>query len=177
MTATGKVDAVPAHIEPTILVDCYFCHTTATFAGGSWVHDANATAGQCLDCHDNGGRATPKSSGHLNTTDQCDVCHITDRWAPTNFSHRPNSEFTKQSLGDHRRDPGCNGCHGPTIGSRPDGIQWRPSRAPQYAPFCAACHANDFESESDHNGGRNGTVEQNKNCAESGCHRVSDSGF
>jgi len=175
ITATGKRDAVPAHIEPTDL-DCYFCHTTATFADGSWVHDSS-TAGQCLDCHDDGGRATPKSSGHLNTTDQCDVCHITDRWAPTSFSHASNSEFTKQSLGNHRRDPGCNGCHGSTIGSRPDGIDWLPSRAPRYAPFCAACHANDFESEGDHNGGNNGTVEQNKNCAESGCHRVSDSGF
>jgi hypothetical protein len=175
ITATGKRDAVPAHIEPTDL-DCYFCHTTATFADGSWVHDAS-TANNCLDCHDDGGRATPKSNGHLNTTDQCDVCHITDRWAPTDFSHASNSEFTRQSLGNHRRDPGCNGCHGATIGSRPDGIEWRPSRKSQYAPFCAACHANDFESESDHRGGKNGTIEQNKGCGDSGCHRVSDSNF
>ncbi|MCG6889819.1 MAG: hypothetical protein LJE92_09545 [Gammaproteobacteria bacterium] len=174
-TATGKVDAVPAHIEPADQ-DCYFCHTTATFAGGTWVHDSS-TANNCLSCHDDGGRATTKSSGHLNTTDQCDVCHTTDRWAPTSFSHASNSEFTKQKLGTHRRDPGCNGCHGTKIGSRPDGIEWLPSRAPQYAPFCAACHANDFRREGDHRGGSNGTIEQNKGCGDSGCHRVSSSGF
>jgi len=51
--------------------------------------------------------------------------------------------------------------------------------AAQYAPFCAACHAGDFTRKGRHNGGENGTVEQNKDCSGggSGCHRVSDSEF
>jgi hypothetical protein len=47
----------------------------------------------------------------------------------------------------------------------------------QYAPDCAACHANDFESKDDHIGGKNGTVSQNRNCAGSGCHKVRDKDF
>jgi predicted CXXCH cytochrome family protein len=165
-TAKGKIDAVPAHI-PTSL-DCSSCHTTATFVGGSWTHDASS-ANNCDTCHD-GNIATGKIDAvlpHLSTTEQCDVCHTTNSWAPTNFRHDPQGNYP----GDHRRDPGCNGCHGNTISAN---IPWR---WPEYAPFCAACHAGDFEREGDHNGGDNGTVAQNRNCGGSGCHRVSDSGF
>ena len=160
-TAIGMTDAVPAHI-PTSL-DCVSCHTTATFAGGSWTHDSSSI-GNCDTCHSPGGGATFKPGGHLSTTEQCDVCHTTNAWAPTNFSHNPNGNYP----GNHRRDPGCNGCHGNTISST---IPWP---WPQYAPFCAACHANDFERKGDHIGGENGTVAQNRNCGGSGCHRVSD---
>ena len=165
-TAKGKVDAVPAHI-PTGL-DCSFCHTTATFVGGSWTHDAGS-ANNCDTCHD-GNTATGKIDAvppHLSTVEQCDVCHTTNGWAPTSFSHDRNGNYP----GDHRIDPGCTGCHGPTISAT---IPWP---FPQYQPFCAACHANDFRREGDHIGGSNGTVEQNKNCGASGCHRVSSSGF
>jgi hypothetical protein len=109
----------------------------------------------------------------LSTTEQCDVCHTTNGWAPTSFSHNPNGGYP----GDHRRDPGCNGCHGTTISST------LPYPHPSYAPptrntvYCAACHANDFERKGDHIGGENGTVEQNKDCAGSGCHRVNSSEF
>ena len=165
-TATGMADAVPPHL-PTSL-DCHFCHVTATFVGGGWVHDAS-TANNCDSCHAAGGGATPKSLGHLNTTEQCDQCHTTTSWAPSSFSHDPGGNYP----GDHRRNPGCNACHGTTISST---IPWPFTR---YAPFCAACHANSFESEGAHNGGRNGTVEQNKDCSGGGrgCHRVSDSEF
>jgi predicted CXXCH cytochrome family protein len=165
-TAKGKIDAVPAHI-PTSL-DCSSCHTTATFVGGSWTHDASS-ANNCDTCHD-GNIATGKIDAvlpHLSTTEQCDVCHTTNSWAPTSFRHDPLGNYP----GDHRRNPGCNGCHGNTISAN---IPWR---WPEYAPFCAACHAGDFEREGDHNGGDNGTVAQNRNCGGSGCHRVSDSGF
>jgi hypothetical protein len=168
-TAIGKADAVPTHIATSL--DCHFCHTTATFVGGSWVHGPE-TVGVCDTCHnDTGGGATPKSIDHLNTTEQCDICHTTNAWAPTIFSHDPNGNYP----GDHRRDPGCNGCHGPIIGSGPD-FPW-PSL--QYAPYCAACHENDFRRKDKHIGGSNGTVEQNKDCSGGGrgCHRVSDRGF
>ncbi len=145
-------------------LDCHFCHTTATFVGGTWVHDSG-NAGNCDTCHNPSGGATSKPGYHLPTTEQCDVCHTTNAWAPANFNHSSSGDYP----GDHRRDPGCTGCHG-TI---PD-VDWGWS---QYAPDCAACHAGDFESEGDHIGGRNGTVAQNRDCGRSGCHRVSDRDF
>jgi hypothetical protein len=163
-TAKGMVDAVPAHI-PTSL-DCSSCHTTATFAGGSWTHDAGS-ADNCDTCHSPGGGATSKPGGHLNTTEQCDVCHTTDGWVPASFTHSPAGNYP----GNHRVDPGCIACHGPVISGT---VPWPFA---QYEPFCAACHANDFERKGDHIGGENGTVAQNKNCAGSGCHRVSDRDF
>ncbi len=168
-TATGMVDAVPAHL--TTSLDCHFCHTTATFAGGSWVHDSS-TANNCDTCHVNGGGATPMpTSGHLNTSEQCDVCHNTNGWAPTSFSHSSSGDYP----GNHRKDPGCTGCHNePISGSN---IKWKDDSS--YAPYCAACHARDFEREGDHIGGKNGTVAQNKDCSGGGrgCHKVSDKDF
>ena len=162
-TATGKIDAVPAHL--TTSLDCYFCHTTATFVGGTWTHDGSS-AGNCDSCHSPGGGATAKPGGHLSTTSQCDLCHTTNAWGPTVFRHDPNGDYP----GDHQRNLGCTTCHGATISAV---IPW-PS--PQYAPDCAACHANDFRRQDRHIGGNNGTVSQNRDCSGggSGCHRVSD---
>ncbi len=167
VNATGMDAKInPAHI-PTSL-DCRSCHTTATFIGGTWIHDSSST-GVCDTCH-NGTDATPKpSQGHISTDLQCDVCHSTGGWAPTSFNHDSQGNYP----GDHRRALVCSVCHGNIITTPfvyPD---------PQYAPFCAACHRNDFDSESDHNGGKSGTVEQNKDCSGggSGCHRVTDSDF
>jgi hypothetical protein len=168
-TAIGKsAKTNPAHLETSL--DCNSCHTTATFIGGTWVHDAS-TAGNCDQCHRSGGGATAKPNGHLSTNEQCDVCHTTNGWAPTDFRHSSPGNYP----GDHRRDPGCTGCHRGAIGGGINSDNY-PDRL-QYAPFCAGCHAGDFESEGDHNGGNNGTVEQNKNCGASGCHRVTSSGF
>ncbi len=170
VTATGKHND---HVATAL--DCHFCHTTATFVGGTWTHDANS-AGNCENCHNNnGGGATFKPPGHLNTTVQCDVCHSTNSWAPDIFNHSPQGGYP----GDHRRNPGCNGCHGNTVDNT------LPYPHSQYAPpqrntvYCAACHANDFDSKDDHIGGKSGTVEQNKDCSGGGrgCHRVTDSNF
>lgn len=158
----------PAHI-PTAL-DCHLCHTTATFLGGTWLHDAS-TINNCTSCHGEGGvaKTVMPIPGHISigTTVQCDVCHVTSGWAPTSFSHDSGGNYP----GDHRSDPGCSGCHGGSVDL--------PFIYPfdQYEPECAACHARDFERKGDHIGGESGTVEQNKNCAGSGCHRVSDSNF
>ena len=171
VTAKGKDAKIsPPHLATGL--DCFNCHTTATFVGGTWIHDASA-ANQCDSCHRVNGDATPKPIDHLDTTIQCDVCHTTNGWAPTDFSHSPTGGYP----GDHRRDPGCTGCHGSPIDTS------LPYPHPSYAPltrttvYCAACHAGDFDPKGDHNGGESGTVEQNKNCADSGCHRVSDSEF
>jgi len=171
VTAIGKdAKTNPAHLDTAL--DCHSCHTTATFLGGTWIHDASST-GQCDTCHTSTGGARAKPSGHLSTTVQCDECHSTNGWSPSNFSHDPQGGYP----GNHRIDPGCSGCHGGTIDNT------LPYSHPQYAPpqrntvYCAACHANDFDRKGDHIGGENGTVEQNKNCAGNGCHRVSDSDF
>lgn len=165
-TIVGKDDKTnPAHLVTSL--DCRSCHTTATFVGGTWTHDSSS-AGICDQCH-NGTDATGKSGTHFSTDFQCDVCHSTNGWAPTIFSHDPGGNYP----GDHRIDPGCSGCHGSIVTT--------PFVYPsaQYAPFCAACHEGDFTAKSDHNGGRSGTVAQNKDCSGGGggCHRVGDSGF
>ena len=158
----------PPHLDTAL--DCSSCHTTATFKGGTWVHDSS-TANNCDTCHVNGGGAPPKSNGHLNTNEQCDVCHTTNGWAPTNFKHSSQGNYP----GDHRRDPGCTGCHKGSIGGGINSDNY-PNQL-QYAPDCAGCHAKDFERKGDHIGGKNGTVSQNRNCAGSGCHKVRDKDF
>ncbi|MBE9561025.1 MAG: hypothetical protein IMF15_09565 [Proteobacteria bacterium] len=101
------------------------------------------------------------------------MCHSTNGWVPSIFSHGPYPNYP----GDHRRDPGCTGCHGSPIDNT------LPYPHPEYAPltraavYCAACHAGDFDPKDKHIGGESGTVEQNKNCASSGCHKVSESEF
>jgi hypothetical protein len=158
----------PSHLSTSL--DCSSCHTTATFKGGTWVHDSS-TANNCDSCHINGGGATPKSNGHLNTNEQCDVCHTTNRWAPTDFTHSPQGNYP----GDHRKTFSCTKCHKGAIGAGINSDNY-PSQL-RYAPDCAGCHAKDFERESDHIGGKNGTIEQNRNCAGSGCHKVRDKDF
>jgi len=167
VTATGKdAKTNPPHLATNL--DCRSCHTTATFVGGTWVHDDTAV-NNCSSCHGPNGGAREKPLTHLSTDLQCDTCHVTTGWAPTTFRHDPNGNYP----GDHRRNPSCSACHGSII-TMPFAYP-----AAQYAPFCAACHASDFTRKGRHNGGENGTVEQNKDCSGggSGCHRVSDSEF
>jgi len=167
-----------AVFDHTGIVDnCESCHNdsiakgkdakTKTFTGGTWVHDSS-TANNCDTCHVSSGGATPKSIDHLNTNEQCDVCHTTDGWAPADFTHSPQGNYP----GDHRVNPACTDCHTGSIGAGINSDNY-PGLV-QYAPFCAGCHAKDFEPKGDHIGGENGTVELNKNCATSGCHRVTD---
>ena len=168
VTSTGKdAKTKPAHWATSF--DCRSCHATSTFLGASWKHDSSS-AGNCNSCHSSAGGAKPKpSSGHISTNLQCDACHTTTAWAPTNFAHDPQGNYP----GDHRVNFTCSRCHGSTI-TTPFVYPFN-----TYAPDCAACHKNDFEPESDHNGGKGGTVAQNQDCSGGGrgCHKVSDSGF
>jgi hypothetical protein len=159
--------------------DCRDCHSTITFVGATWKHDGNA-ANNCDSCHNNtnpapngGARAKP-NTGHINTTLQCDSCHSTTAFAPTNFTHDPNDSYQARYPGDHRRATNCVDCHGNSV-VRP--FVYRDTFNPVNA--CAACHKNDFRRKGDHNGGENGTVEQNKDCSGGGrgCHKVGDSSF
>jgi len=166
------------HLATTL--DCANCHTTATFVGGTWVHDAS-TAGRCLDCHVTGGGATPQpTTNHFVTGPgvQCDACHTTNSWADQGtFDHCPNTNANNNRCGDYPGDhragkAACLDCHrsnSATPVTYPND--------PQYAPFCAGCHAGRFRRTGEHHGGSNGTVAQNKDCGESGCHRVNANGF
>jgi hypothetical protein len=192
----GRYFVSPPHIDTT--ADCVACHsTTGAFLDGQFTHPADA-AGRCMDCHSPGNGATVQPpngvNGHFDTNNvQCDACHTTTTWFDTSvFDHCPGTTSNNNSCsittvnsngkypGDHRTGKTtCKSCHTtnaadfvhypyPTDGASP---------ARSLIPECAACHRNRFRSESDHIGGRSGTVYQNRNCGASGCHRVSSDGF
>ncbi|WP_455222965.1 cytochrome c3 family protein [Kaarinaea lacus] len=138
---------------PTNL-DCHFCHTTATFVGGTWDHQG--ITGNCVSCHD-GNTATGKGPNHFDTTADCNACHSTNGWAPINYQHPNNSDYP----GDHNSRVTCISCHR-------NNSQTITYSSPQYAPQCAACHAGDYRA-----GDHRGTLADNANCGRSGCHRVS----
>ncbi len=163
----SAVGMPPEHI-PTAL-DCSQCHTTATFAGALFDHQG-ITDG-CSTCHDGLTAAGSDPQGpndHFITMAQCNDCHSPQGWAPIDFTHTAASDYP----GDHSSATGCRDCHE----DNDENIAYRFS---QYAPDCAACHANDFERKGDHIGGENGTVSQNRDCSGGGrgCHRVSDRTF
>jgi hypothetical protein len=168
VTATGMIDATPPHIATSL--DCSSCHTTATFVGGTWTHDSSST-GICTTCHDGvtaTGQPPTGPLGHFETSAQCDTCHSTQGWAPTNnFSHT-----TPEYPGDHNSNVVCITCHT----NNSEIIQ--SYRNSIYTGFCAACHANDYEP-GPHKWYENPetkyyTVSQLKNCADS-CHVYTDS--
>jgi hypothetical protein len=159
--ATGKSQN---HLATNL--DCSSCHTTATFVGGTWDH--TGITGDCVSCHD-GNIATGNSPqglrDHFITTRDCNVCHTTRNWAANNYNHLRNGDYP----GDHRANLGCKQCHK----QNNQNINY-PASDQRLDGFCAGCHENDFRREGDHIGGNNGTVYQNRNCGQSGCHRVSD---
>jgi len=164
VTATGMS---PDHLPTTL--DCSNCHTTATFAGGTFDHQ-DITDG-CSTCHDGFTAIGSEPQGlndHFITIAECNDCHSPQGWAPIDFTHPSSSDYP----GDHNGTVGCRSCHD----DNDENIAYRFN---QYAPYCAACHSNDFERKGDHNGGENGTVEQNKDCSGGGrgCHKVSDRKF
>jgi hypothetical protein len=156
-----------AHVA--ITGDCSFCYATATFAGGTFDHQGINDG--CESCH-NGviaiGSEPQGRDDPFVTNAQCIDCHSTQCWAPINYTHPAASDYP----GDHRANLGCRSWDG----DNDEAINYRWN---QYAPYCAACHANDFERKGDHIGGQNGTVEQNKDCSNGGrgCYRVSDRKF
>lgn len=169
--ATGKAAKQnPPHIATTR--DCRDCHTTATFIGGRWIHEADS-ANNCDSCHSPAGGARAKPTGHFATTVQCDACHSTNSWIPTIFSHA--SAGAVNYPGDHAVAPTCSACHGPVVVSP----FVYPPASDRYAPDCAACHASQFEPVDEHRGGTGGTVEQNRDCSGGGrgCHKVTDNNF
>ena len=127
-TATGKG---PVHMPTTNV--CEDCHCTTAWSPVTTV-DHTQVAGTCSSCH-NGTIATGKPQGHFVTSRECDYCHTTHSWTALDFHHSsPNYP------GDHRANLDCNDCHG----GNSEVVTYQ---FPQYAPDCASCHANNFESE------------------------------
>jgi predicted CxxxxCH...CXXCH cytochrome family protein len=150
--ATGKN---PTHVNTTNI--CEDCHSNL-----SWIPviavDHTQVLGSCSSCH-NGLDATGKNAGHFVTTGECNVCHETTGWLPHTFQH---TTLTYEPL-DHRAILNCNNsrCHA----GNSETVNWQ---SPQYIPTCAGCHANEYRpAVDDHNG-----INNDMNCAQSGCHRI-----
>ena len=159
--ATGKS---AGHVDSTNV--CEGCHSTTAWSPASSV-DHSQVRGSCSSCHD-GTTATGKFAGHFITSRECGECHDTVAWLPHTFQH---VGLSYEPL-NHRAPLLCTACHR----NNTETVTWPYSA---FVPDCAACHANDFQSESAHNGGSSGTVSQNRDCSGGGrgCHRVSDSSF
>ena len=101
--ATGKVDAIPAHI-PT-LDDCSGCHGVTlplAFAPSNFAHVG--ITNNCESCHD-GSFTTPanniqgKPADHIPTVDDCITCHAIA------------ADFTNGTFDHAGLTRGCAGCH------------------------------------------------------------------
>ncbi len=200
-TATGKVDAPPGKPHLPTTLDCDKCHSAGgTFTAATWLHEGTGNCTNCHDGRYDGVYPNIKSqsSSHIATSIQCDECHTTKNWV---FSHQSpgltretigGKQFstTGNYPGDHgdwnASPSNCSACH--VTGFTPSvlpinntNFPWKlnsgrnnnynDSTAYIFRPQCAACHANDFKAESEHNGGKSGTVAQNANCG--GCHEHS----
>jgi len=188
-TGNGRYYVTPPHVDPA--GDCIACHAVdGAFLDGQFDH-TGVQAGTCASssCHGPGGIGTQQPpngvNGHFETTGvSCDACHTTTTWLNQNtFDHCPGSTANNNACslngtkypGDHRSGrTTCKSCH--TQNSVTPVSYPNQSR---YAPDCAGCHAGDFDRKGDHNGGENGTIEQNKDCSGGGrgCHKVNDNGF
>ena len=139
---------------------CEDCHSTTVWSPVTRV-DHTQVIGSCSSCHD-GVIATGRNPGHFVSPKECDVCHDTVAWIPHNYRH---SGLPYEPL-DHSGNFACTRCHQ----NNSEVVNW-PN--PSFIPDCAGCHASDFRRKGDHIGGENGTVSQNRNCGNSGCHRIS----
>ena len=144
--AIGKT---PTHIATT--ASCDACHSTIAWLPARFDH-ANVAPGTCSQCH-NGTSATGKPGNHWLTNLECDACHRTTAWTPVTHIHT-----SPDYPGNHRGPPPCTACH-----ANRDAATWT---YPQYRPFCAGCHANDYRPAVDSHRG----LDRDLNCGS--CHRV-----
>ena len=80
---------------------CESCHTQGTFRG---------TPKDCASCHRQGGRAPGKTASHIQTTVNCDSCHLSVIWSPSSFRHL-SSQGVMQGA--------CSTCHGASLPGKP----------------------------------------------------------
>jgi hypothetical protein len=130
-TATGKVDASPAHFNTTDT--CEACHAP----GGGWAPvtprpmDHAEVIGACESCHDGAhspadGKSAAPPPGHLPTSDNCTACHgSTSSWAAS------------VTMDHAETTAACSTCHD---GSRAIGKVSAVPAHPSTSDNCVACH-------------------------------------
>jgi hypothetical protein len=143
----------PNHVQAGFPQDCSRCHTTATWNGARFDHNAftqfpltgahvNAT---CLQCH-TGGRfaGTPRDCASCHLTDfqqttnpnhvqagfpqDCSLCHSTAQWQGAQFDH----SRTRFPLTGAHVPVACATCH---VNGRYTGLD----------PNCISCHLTDYQ--------------------------------
>jgi hypothetical protein len=141
----------PPHVSAGFPSTCESCHTTATWIGATFDHNATLfplTGAHkplaCTSCHGDGvykGKSTACVSCHLDkyngTTDPkhstagfpttCESCHTTTTWSGATFDHNA----TLFPLTGAHKPLACSACHG-------DGVFKGKSTA------CVSCHINDY---------------------------------
>jgi len=145
-TAIGKSNT---HINSTD--NCAACHAPAPTPWQPVAPnnvDHNEVIGVCSSCHDNT-TATGKPANHIQTNDECDVCHSTDAWLPAGVDH---SGFVNNCIDCHNGTDAsgktathinttdlCDACH------QPFPATWAPVASSavdhnQVIGTCVSCH-------------------------------------
>ncbi len=143
----------PPHGAAGYATDCTTCHTTGTWQGATFDHDATQfpltgshQAVACASCHGDGvyhGKATACAACHQADFDattspphvasgfptECTTCHTTTDWHGAPFDHNA-TQFPL--TGAHIPTP-CSSCHG-------DGVYAGKATA------CEACHQADYDA-------------------------------
>jgi hypothetical protein len=151
--------ANPNHVSAGFPQDCTLCHSTAQWQGAQFDHGLTrfALTGahaqvDCAQCHVGGqysGASTECASCHLEDfqrttnpnhaaakfTQDCTVCHTTQRWSGATFNHNAATGFPL--TGTHSSVE-CAQCH---VGDKFTGTP----------TACAACHLTDYNGTSNPN--------------------------
>ncbi len=111
--------------------DCYICHNINTFAAPTTMSAHTDITGNCTSCHDGsftdiGATAKASSPSHLETTEDCALCHNTTDFADAFVDHNDPDVLAAQ----------CDSCHGVTAKGK-DAI----SNHVQTTQDCGTCHA------------------------------------
>ena len=132
--ALGKVsDPTPPH--PVTTADCGLCHGIGNnFTDG--IFDHTGIVDNCSSCHGDAAPAPPvgavtrKSSAHVTTTQDCNICHVPGSFATAVFNH-------DQIITD------CASCHGgptPTATVKPSPTSTPPGFHVDTLEDCSVCH-------------------------------------
>jgi len=141
----------PSHTALAYSTDCTTCHSTVSWSGASFNHNATGfpltgahQTVQCVGCHGDGvyaGKPTACVSCHqtdysgttnpnhttLGYSTDCTMCHSTVSWSGASFDHNT----TGFPLTGAHLSVQCLGCHG-------DGVYAGKSTA------CVSCHQTDY---------------------------------
>lgn len=146
----------PGHLTRNYPHDCIQCHNTndwneATFdhSGTNFPLTGAHAATECALCHTNGYAGTPTvcSECHIDNfntaqnpnhiaagiSNECETCHNTNAWSPSDFNHETTSGFVLDGAHAGRQ---CSDCHqGTTTNATAD---------------CYSCHQQNYNNAKDH---------------------------